>query len=204
MLIPINSTSADLEVKKSKFISIVSPITSPEEVKQKIHETWKEHPHASHVVHAFIFGKTGDIFGMSDDHEPKNTAGRPILEILKGSGITNVVILVIRYFGGTKLGTGGLVKAYGDAAKAVLDKVKTEELIEKQSFSLEIPYNLYEQIKLMLDRHHAEEIQEDFTTEVHISGMLPAYAAKEAAEEIQDLSSGRIQLKTDPGRNEHS
>lgn len=198
MRIPISSTSADLEVKKSKFISIVFPITSADEVKQKIQETWKEHPHASHVVHAYIFGKTGDIFGMSDDHEPKNTAGRPILEILKGSGITNIAILVIRYFGGTKLGTGGLVKAYGDAAKAVLDKVETEELIEKQSFSLEVPYKLYEQIKLMLERLHAEEIQEDFAAEIHISGTLPAYAAEEAAAEIQELSSGRVQLKITP------
>jgi len=195
MRIPKGTASAEIERKKSRFIAIASPLENPDAVKEIIQKTRRDHPQANHVVHAFISGKHGDIFGMSDDHEPKNTAGRPVLEILKGSGITNILLLVIRYFGGTKLGTGGLVKAYGDAAKAVLDQLKTEELIEKCRFSLTIPYSMYDQLKLVLEQHHAEQTEEDFTTDVHIEGMLPADCFNEVFQAVTDISSGNIVLE---------
>ena len=119
---------AELVVKKSRFISIARICSSPADVKRIVDETRARFPDATHVVHAAVMGSQ---FSFSDDHEPRNTAGRPALEVLKGSGITNIIVLIIRYFGGTLLGTGGLVKAYGDSTKLVLDGIKTDELIEK-------------------------------------------------------------------------
>ena len=88
---------------------------------------------------------------MSDDGEPKGTAGRPALEVLRGSEITNCLVSVVRHFGGTKLGTGGLVRAYGGATKEVLAALPVEELVQKRDFDLVVPYELYDAVRRELD-----------------------------------------------------
>ncbi len=194
MRIPLAMHQTEIEVRKSRFIAIAGIVTSAEDVKQQVAMAHKEHPQANHVVHAAVWGPDGSQYSMSDDHEPKNTAGRPVLEILKGSGITNIAVLVVRYFGGTLLGTGGLVKAYGDAAKAVLDGLKTEELIEKESFTLEIGYELYDQAKKILHEYGAQT-NEDFGTQVVIHGTVAMQKTEELSKAISNLSSGRHHLE---------
>lgn len=179
---------AELVVKKSRFISIARMCSSPADVKRIVDETRAQYPDATHVVHAAVMGNQ---FSFSDDHEPKNTAGRPALEVLKGSGITNIIVLIIRYFGGTLLGTGGLVKAYGDSAKLVLDGIKTEELVEKSSFSLTIGYEMYENTKRLLASVAADSIKEDFGTEISITGTIPVSNKDALASQISDLSNGK-------------
>ena len=179
---------AELVVKKSRFISIARMCSSPADVKRIVDETRAQYPDATHVVHAAVMGNQ---FSFSDDHEPKNTAGRPALEVLKGSGITNIIVLIIRYFGGTLLGTGGLVKAYGDSTKLVLDGIKTEELVEKSSFSLTIGYEMYESTKRLLASVAADSIREDFGTEISITGTIPVSNKDTLASQISDLSNGK-------------
>ena len=179
---------AELVVKKSRFISIARMCSSPADVKRIVDETRAQYPDATHVVHAAVMGNQ---FSFSDDHEPKNTAGRPALEVLKGSGITNIIVLIIRYFGGTLLGTGGLVKAYGDSTKLVLDGIKTEELVEKSSFSLTIGYEMYESTKRLLASVAADSIKEDFGTEISITGTIPVSNKDTLASQISDLSNGK-------------
>ena len=179
---------AELVVKKSRFISIARMCSSPADVKRIVDETRIQYPDATHVVHAAVMGNQ---FSFSDDHEPKNTAGRPALEVLKGSGITNIIVLIIRYFGGTLLGTGGLVKAYGDSTKLVLDGIKTEELVEKSSFSLTIGYEMYESTKRLLASVAADSIKEDFGTEISIAGTIPVSNKDALASQISDLSNGK-------------
>jgi len=198
MLIPLKTVSVEIEFKKSRFIAIATPLESPEQAKTLISQSRKDHPDASHVVHAYILGKRGDLFSMSDDREPRNTAGRPMLEVLKGSGITNILVMVIRYFGGTKLGTGGLVHAYSAAAKEVLSCVPVEKLIQKASFSLIISYELYEQAKIILSAHHAEILDESFETSVTVTGKLPENEFSTASGKITNLSSGRSNLNPTP------
>ena len=178
----------ELVVKKSRFISIARMCSSPADVKRIVDETRAQYPDATHVVHAAVMGSQ---FSFSDDHEPKNTAGRPALEVLKGSGITNIIVLIIRYFGGTLLGTGGLVKAYGDSTKLVLDGIETEELVEKTSFSMVISYDLYERVKLILASVHADGLNEDFATEISISGLVPVSEKDNLSGQISNLSNGR-------------
>jgi uncharacterized YigZ family protein len=99
---------------------------------------------ASHVVHAFIAGDAGEVRGMSDDGEPGGTAGRPVLDALAGSGCTNVLVTVTRYFGGTLLGTGGLARAYAAAAKAVLAAASTAPLVRTETLTATMTYPAYE------------------------------------------------------------
>ncbi len=196
MRIPTTEQLAEIEIKRSKFIAHAYPITSTDEVKPLIKHLWKLHPNASHVVHAFVLGFHGDQFGMSDDHEPKNTAGRPALEVLKGSGLTHILVLIVRYFGGTKLGTGGLVKAYTQATQESIAGIPSEELIERTRILLEVPYDLYTPIHTLLIEHRADDLSEDFATEIRIIGRIPQDHFESAKKTIMDRSAGRVLLQT--------
>lgn len=180
---------AEIVVKKSRFIAIARICNSIPEVKTLVDQTRAMHPGANHVVHAAVIGNQ---FSFSDDREPKNTAGRPAFEVLKGSGISNICILIVRYFGGTLLGTGGLVKAYGDAVKAVLDGIVTEEYVEKTVFSLTVPYDLYETVKRVLASVNAAVTKEDFASEITISGQVPLTSSENLQSSLSEISNGKI------------
>lgn len=194
MRIPIAPYSTELEVKRSRFIAIAEFAGDSETVKARIAAIRAAHPQANHVVHAAVLGEQGTQFSLSDDHEPKNTAGRPVLEVLKGSGITNVLVMVVRYFGGTLLGTGGLVKAYGDAAKIAIDGLKTEELIEKIDIRITMGYDIYEQVKKLIIEAEGTST-EDFATEVTVCATVPKSASSQLVSRITDLSSARARIE---------
>lgn len=190
----LQENTAEIEIKKSRFISIAYPVASLEEVKDKVALTRQLHPNATHVVHAAVVGNSGTLYSSSDDKEPKNTAGRPALEVLKGSGITNIAVCIIRYFGGTLLGTGGLVKAYSESTKEVLKTVKTEELIERIFFSILLPYEHYTLIKRALAKVEATELIEDFGVGITIKGLIPGRNKEELATSVMDIGQGAIQI----------
>ncbi len=190
MRVPKGTAKSELEVKRSKFIALAVPVQNREETKEAVAEQWKLHPDASHIVWAFQAGERGDIFGMSDDGEPKGTAGRPVLEVIKGSGVSDLAVLVIRYFGGTKLGTGGLVKAYTETAQAVLSKLPTEERITKLSFRLVLPYGAFQPVKELLEEGGAEIEREEFTETVMLEGKIPASGKERLQQAVADLTAG--------------
>ncbi len=194
MKVLLETAKSEIEVKKSRFISIAIPTRTLDEVKAAVSETRHEYPDATHVVHSAVVGDSGTMFSSSDDKEPKNTAGRPSLEVLKGSGITNITVCTIRYFGGTLLGTGGLVKAYGDSTKEVLKIVRTEELIERIDFALLLPYELYNRVKRLLDESGATSLNESFETGIRITGQIPLENKELFNSGILDIGQGRIQL----------
>lgn len=185
---------ASIEVKKSKFLAEAFVVSSQAEARALLREQKAKYQDATHVVHAFISGLNAEVSGCSDDGEPSGTAGRPVLEVLKGRNCTNIMITVTRWFGGTLLGTGGLVKAYGDAVKAVLELCKTEEYIPKAQFKFDVPYPLYEQIKLILKQHSAEVSSEDFAENIHIEGIIPEADKEKLKTHILDFSNGKIVL----------
>lgn len=195
MLTLLERAQAEIEVKKSRFIAIAIPAESLDEVKSIVKSVWAIHPEATHVVHAAVVGKAGTMYSSSDDREPKNTAGRPALEVLKGSGITNICVCIVRYFGGTLLGTGGLVKAYGDSAKEVLKVVKTEELIERVSFKIMLAYDSYTLIKRLLDEVKATSLSEDFATGIAIKGQIPQTEKDKLHGGVLDIGQGKIQIE---------
>jgi uncharacterized YigZ family protein len=194
MLILKKEATVEFEVRKSRFIAHAIPITSLDQIKGLVQKTRDEHPGAAHVVHAAVVGPKGDLYSYSDDKEPRNTAGRPALEVLKGSGISNTLILIIRYFGGTLLGTGGLVKAYGQSVRELIPLLETEELIEKTTFSVTIAYNLYELLRLQLVSLEAEIASEEFATDVTITATLPSADIENLSLYIQNLTNGEASL----------
>lgn len=188
---PTNTITKELIFKKSRFISIAMKINSIEEVKTIVTKTKAEHPTANHVVHAAIIGNQGTIYSYSDDKEPKNTAGRPAFEVLKGSNLTNILVLIIRYFGGTLLGTGGLVKAYGDSTKEVLKDIISQEIIEKNIFSLKTTYDRFEKVKIILDKHKCKIFEEVFESSILIKGETPSFNCTSLKTDIIELSNAR-------------
>lgn len=194
MNILLERAEAEIVVKKSRFIAIAIPCHQLEEIKPLIRQIRELHPDARHVVHAAVLGKEGTLFSSSDDKEPKNTAGRPALEVLKGSGITDILVCIIRYFGGTLLGTGGLVAAYGDSVKEVLKVVRTEPLIDRISFTMNISYEFVGQIKRLLASLEAVDVEEEYGAGIVISGR----AAREKSEELRSsftaITMGRCSI----------
>lgn len=188
------TSEAEIVVKKSRFIAIALPIISLDEVKTLVREVWQRHPEATHVVHAAVVGDSGSLYSCSDDREPKNTAGRPALEVLKGSGITDIIVCIVRYFGGTLLGTGGLVKAYGDAVREVLSTVETEEIVRRTGFSILTGYEFYDRIRRALPSYDISGLEEDFGEGIRIRGEI-AETQKEAFDELfSSLTMGRASL----------
>ena len=192
----VSASPFTLIVKNSRFLAELLTTDSAEVARALLTNQREKYPDASQVVHARAIGPTAGVVGCSDDGEPAGTAGRPVLEILKGSGITNVMLTVTRWFGGTKLGTGGLVKAYGDAAKGVLANAVTREIVDMAQFAFTLPYPILEAGKRLL-RDNAFTIQtENYTAEGDaIQGELPASQGDTLMRLIGDLSRGQIVIE---------
>lgn len=188
----------ELIIKNSRFINELFICDSQSDARDLIKSQKEKYQDASHVCHAFVIGNNAEVLGMSDAGEPSGTAGRPMLDVLKGSGITNIVLTVTRYFGGTLLGTGGLVKAYGDCAKSAIEKAveenAVEELVEKKEFSFSMDYGLYETVKRKISDFKLYDISEDYSDVVILKGKILAEQFDDFAARIKNLSGGKINL----------
>ena len=192
----VSATPYTLVVKNSRFVAELLTVDSVEVARALLATQRTKYPDASHVVHALVVGPTAGVLGCSDDGEPAGTAGRPVLEVLKGSGITNVLLTVIRWFGGTKLGTGGLVKAYGDAAKGVLTTAVTREIIATTKLSFTLPYPILEAGKRLLHDHAFVIHEENYTADGDtLRGEIPTSQADELKRLLADLSRGQIVIE---------
>jgi uncharacterized YigZ family protein len=164
-------------------------------VREIVSQTRRQHPGSRHVVHAFVVGGQGEVRGSSDDGEPSGTAGRPALELIRGRDLTQVIITVVRYFGGIKLGTGGLVRAYSAAARGVLDLAATEDFIPFRDFTLRLPYALYRGFLRNLAALGGQVLSETFDQEVALSGRLPSNRIPGLEQALANLTSGRIEAR---------
>ena len=192
MKILLNNPVNEINIKGSRFIAEVFTVTTQAEARAKLHEQKLRYSDATHVCHCFISGLKAEACGMSDDGEHSGTAGRPMLDVLKGSGITNILVTVTRYFGGTLLGTGGLVKAYGDSVKEVLTLCQTEEYIERSNFSFECDWSIYETVKHKIEVFHISDLKEEFASGVKLTGRIYSSEFNELKELIKNLSKGKI------------
>ena len=144
----------------------------------------------------FVTGdKNSQNMGMSDDGEPKGTAGRPVLNVLAGSGITNVLCTVVRYFGGTLLGTGGLVKAYSQSAKDAIEKLPVKPLVKETSFSFQIGYDIYDSIKYLLKKYDVRITDENFAEAIKIKAVVKESQFADVENEIMQLTAGKVRLE---------
>lgn len=152
-------------IKKSKFIGYIKPIKTVEEAQAFIDVIRKKHWDASHNVPVYVLGDQFQVQKYSDDGEPSGTAGVPILNILKNEGITDVVIVVTRYFGGVKLGTGGLVRAYSQSAKSALLEAKVIEMLVYQKVHVSMNYTLYGKFQNYLSLNPEYLVEETLYTD---------------------------------------
>lgn len=194
MKILIRYTSSEFIVKNSRFLAEIFPINSASEARDMLKRQKEKYEDARHVVHAFIAGENGEVLGCSDDGEPSGTAGRPALAVLKGSGITNIMLTITRWFGGTLLGTGGLVRAYSDSTRLVLSQAITEELIKKIAFKFKCSYSEWESLKRNLEEFSVELLSTDYCESVEISGKLPLEKKHPFEVFIQNASKGDVSL----------
>ena len=192
MKVPTGIGTSEIEIKKSRFLGHAGRFDDPDGLKHALTAHRKRHPGCNHVAYAFLTGLTGGVFGMSDDREPRGTAGRPILEVVKGSGITNVLVMVVRYFGGTKLGTGGLSRAYSEAAKLSISELPVEEHVERLEFEIAIPYGQYQPVTQLVDALSGSITEEEFLESVNLMGLIPVKARDELIRGIRDLSGGKL------------
>lgn len=186
-------------VRGSRFLAEAIPCQKQDEARRLLKEQKEKYSDSTHVVHAFVLGLSGEVMGMSDDGEPSGTAGRPVLDVLKGSGATNILLTVTRWFGGTLLGTGGLVKAYGGAAKDLLQKCADEgaleEYIPKKGFSFECDYALYKKAKKALEEFSLDGLDEKYSDKVFVRAFVRADQFSALAERLKDLSGGRLVIE---------
>ena len=183
-------------IKGSRFLSELFPCESQAGARELVKAQKAKYADATHVVHAFVIGPGAEVMGMSDDGEPSGTAGRPALDVLRGRACTNTVLTITRWFGGTLLGTGGLVKAYGNGAKGVLataDEVGLfEELVAKKPFTFSTDYAPYKLIKITMEQFHLYNLAEDFGTVITITGEIREDEHQFFISKLLDISNGKI------------
>ena len=180
---------AELTEKRSKFIGFVCPISSEDEAKAEIARIRTKYHDARHHAWCYI---TGGIERYSDDGEPQGTAGMPMLEIFRRGGITNVVSVVTRYFGGILLGPGGLSRAYSGAAKLALDAAGITLYRLWDSMDIACPYNLAERIKIEIEARGGTVADIEYGAEVIIHAALPQGVAEGLNSRIIDMSAGAV------------
>ena len=193
---PARETRAELRVVNSRFIATAGPAFSVEEARAFIARMREEFADASHNVPAYLIGHGATVIAhCSDDGEPSGTAGRPALAVLRGSGLGDVVAVVTRYFGGTKLGTGGLVRAYGDAVRAVLEVLPRAERVPTVVVMLVTAYTFFERIRQTIARHRGQILDEEFAGDVTLTARFPADRFPAIQADLQQLSSGQVEAE---------
>jgi uncharacterized YigZ family protein len=194
--IPAQETRHEFKELNSRFIATVAPVFSVDEARDFIARVKGEFSDASHNVPAYIIGHGNSVVAHShDDGEPSGTAGRPALAVLQRSGLGDVAVVVTRYFGGTKLGTGGLVRAYGDAVRQVLEILPRAAKVPTHTVLLEVPYNLFERARLLVEAHRGQIVDEDFGAEVMLAARFTVEDFPAFENGLRELSNGTLQAE---------
>ena len=161
-------------VKKSRFISVISLCESEQDVLRELKALHVQHPHANHIAFAYrLKVDSGIIQRVHDAGEPTGTAGKPIFQHIEGKNIINVLVVVIRYFGGVKLGVGGLTRAYGNAAKKVIDSADLQSYIEMTKIHLTLDYEQFQLFEYTLKKADGQIIEQTFAGQIQLTVVLP-------------------------------
>lgn len=190
---------SEIEIKRSRFIASLARTDSEEAAREFIAQIRREFPDARHHCTAFIIHQdTGpDTARSSDDGEPAGTAGGPMLNVLTESGLTNLTCVVTRYFGGTKLGTGGLVRAYSGAVQQVLEDAQTVRLVTQPSYQLQLPISEAGKIEAKLTQNGYQILDRDFSQEASLRFAAPLETSQSQIESYLSSISGReISIET--------
>lgn len=184
-----NDDQNEIEVEKSRFISIAKYFENPLEVKDFLISLRKEHQKARHVCYAY---KINGQVKYSDDGEPSGTAGRPLLNLIEQNKLDNCAIFVIRYFGGTLLGAGRLLRTYVEAGKEVLDKIAKVEIVEEKYYKVAVSYDFYDQFKYYLNNLHFVITKTEFNDRI----LVEFYAPLDYEVNLEELFYEKVSIES--------
>lgn len=191
--VPAETVQTEIVINKSRFVTIVELAASVAGARERLAALRSELASANHHVYAFRVGFGNSITeGMSDDGEPSGTAGPPTLAVLRGAGIGDILLVTARYFGGVKLGTGGLVRAYTASAQEALRALKTELKVQRQTVGLELPYTFYNLAKRLIAAHNGTIEDEVFDEQVLVIVRFVAADMDRFAIEIRERTAGQV------------
>jgi uncharacterized YigZ family protein len=183
----------ELEIRKSRFIAYAIPVADRDAAMQELRHLRDKHPSATHVCWALL---AGGHSGMSDDGEPSGTAGRPILEVVRHHDLDGVLAAVVRYYGGVKLGAGGLVRAYADAIASALQHAERIERIAQARLAVEVGYADEARVRRWMEEKRVALVSSAYDTGVRLVMQLPVTALDAARETLRDLTLGKATFPT--------
>ncbi len=192
----VQGAEAEIVEKKSRFIAQIEPVASEEEANNFIERVKKKHYDARHNCFAYTVGGEKPLFRFSDDGEPQGTAGKPIMEVINGAGIHNICIVVTRYFGGTLLGTGGLVRAYTAAAKEALLSCETKLMKRVCPVDITTSYSDLSKVQYILSSHDAHLADQKFEESVTLHVEIPSEKCEQALRSVTEITGGKAFIKT--------
>jgi uncharacterized YigZ family protein len=190
----LSGGEGEIVEKKSRFIATVRKCETEGEAVAFIDEMKKKYWDARHNCSAFVIGSRGELTRCSDDGEPSGTAGRPMLEVLLGEGIRNVAVVVTRYFGGTLLGTGGLVRAYSQAVKAGLEQCETGVMTEGSELVIRTDYNGIGKVLYILGQRGISPKDSSYGEDVSVNVLVPLESAESLTKEITEATCGKADI----------
>ena len=193
-LIPAETIRTEVVINRSRFLTTVEMVNSVARARERLASLRTELSRASHHVYAFRVGFGNTITeGMSDDGEPSGTAGPPTLAVLRGSGVGDILLVTARYFGGAKLGTGGLVRAYTASAQEAIRALKTELKVERQTVGLEMPYAFYDRVKRLIATYNGNIDEEVFDEQILVIAKFVSSDLDRFAVELRERTAGQVQ-----------
>jgi uncharacterized YigZ family protein len=181
--------SAEFKDRGSRFIAIALPIASPEAFKQALNDIKKEHPRATHHCFAYRLGLDGNTFRVSDDGEPSGTAGRPILGQIDSKELVNVMVVVVRYFGGTLLGTAGLINAYRSAASLALQITPIVQKQVEKEWAVQFDYTRIGEVMALIKQYNVRIVRQEIQLFCNMTLAIPMNRVQEVIYKLKDINN---------------
>ncbi|HNB39974.1 MAG TPA: YigZ family protein [Anaerolineales bacterium] len=195
-VVPLTEIRREQMVVNSRFIATLAPAFSIDEARTFMKRIREEFADASHNVPVYVIGGGNTVTEyFSDDGEPSGTSGKPALTVLRGSGLGDAVLVVTRYFGGTLLGTGGLVKAYTEAAQSVVNVVERGRRVPVHVALAAIPYNLLERVRLLTTKNGGSILGEEYAADITLTLQFPVEYYTGFQTDLRELTAGKIQAE---------
>ncbi|OED36777.1 hypothetical protein AB833_25530 [Chromatiales bacterium (ex Bugula neritina AB1)] len=197
--IPATPAQFELTIKKSRFVAIAGYASTQDQMHDFINSAASDYPDAGHICHACIIGPPQrSAFYCNDDGEPSGTAGRPILNVLQHSGIGDIVTVVVRYFGGVKLGAGGLVRAYSSAAAGAVAELDTQKFVATVELVVHAGYAMENTIRHQLSQLKIDDLQVNYADDMSLSCTVRADEVEALTETLENVTRGAIKTSYTP------
>ena len=195
--IPTGAAQSSLEIKRSQFIACTDHTKGVEAALAFIESVRQRYPDANHHCYAYVAGAPDDIYHVdkSDDGEPRGTAGKPMLNVLQHSNLGEITVVVVRYFGGVKLGAGGLVRAYTQSVSSHLKTLDTREFVFKELLHATLSYSVLDRVEHWLAATSVDIVEKRFDAEVHLTLAVPRAQVGATVAALQEIGQGSISCR---------